>query len=277
MERRYLDVSGDIEAAKQRYYALKEQGQSETAKPALPRNPDTLDDSLIIAADTLPGGSYWHGRINRGRTLRLTNTQATPGVAVLLYNANDLSERFNAGDTVKVQWSARLGHGNLLLSAMGRAMATLSDDRCGYHDAITGHSNRASNEKAFGPDVYHRNAQDGFILAAMKYGLSERDVCPSLNLFAPVSTNEDERFVWEDGKLKPGQFVDLRAEMDVIALVANCPHPMAPGKTYAPQAIDIAVWNSGPLGADDPFMTATEEARRAFENTASYLKELSHE
>ncbi len=274
MEQRYLNVGGDIEAAKTRYYALKQKGQEAGEKAPLPRNADTITDTVLT--DTLPGGSYWHGRIARGRTLRLTNTNATQGVAVLLYNAHDISERFNAGDTVKVQWSARLGHGNLLLSAMGRALATITDDRCGYHDAITGHSTKASNAARYGADHYHRNAQDAFILAAMKYGMNERDVCPSISFFAPVSTGDDEQFFWEDGKLAPGQFVDLRAEMDLIALVANCPHPMAPGAAYDPKPIDIAVWQSGAATPGDPFVTATEEAARAFDNSFAYLEECPH-
>jgi len=274
VEQRYLNVGGDIAAAKQRYYALKDAGQQAGEQAPLPRNPDTLSD--VIVSDTLPGGAYWHGRIARGRTLRITNTHATPGVAVLLYNAHDRSERFNAGDTVKVQWSARLGHGNVLLSAMGRALATLTDDRCGYHDAITGHSTTASNAARYGGDHYRRNAQDGFILAAMKYGMSERDVCPSISFFAPVSVDDQEQFFWEDGKLEPGQFVDLRAEMDLIALVANCPHPLSPETAYDPKPVDLAVWHSGAAHPGDPFVTATGEAQRAFDNTFAYLEEVPH-
>lgn len=271
MTKNYLNLFGDPKEAEERYHQLKDKGQKQDRKDtSFPSNPDSIPKNQIIFQETLPGGSYWHGVIKKGRTLRFINTQKTKGLSLQIFNAQDVSERYCAGDTVKVQWSAKLSQGNVLLSAMGRVLATITDDRCTAHDSIVGHSTAASNEKKYGTEDYFRNSQDAFTLAAMKYNMTVRDIHPSLTLFAPIKTTKDGNFVWNDSELEAGQFVDLRAEMDLIILASNCPHPLAPGSTYDPKPIDILVWHPEDTGSNDVFHSATEEAQRAFENTADY-------
>ncbi len=261
---------------RRRYFELKEQAKSAhrpTARhvaslPALP-------DVLLAVEETVPPGWYWTRRIAKGQALRLVNSAATPGISVLLWNALDTSERFNAGDSVKVQWTARLGKGRLLLSDMGRALASITVDTCGFHDCVTGGSSRVSDDTKFGADPTRRNSQENFLLAAGKHGLTQRDIGPAITFFAPVVTDEAGQFHWTDGVLAPNQYVDLRMEMDVIVAVSNCPHPLAPGKAWAPQPIGLQVWNAPPAEPEDFCRTATQEAQRAFQNNEAFAAEIA--
>ena len=85
-----------------------------------------------------------------------------------MWNADDTSERFNPADTVKVQWTARIGQGKLLLSDMGRVLASITADSCGLHDCIAGGSTPESNARKYGEASSHRNTRDNFLLAAGK-------------------------------------------------------------------------------------------------------------
>lgn len=232
-------------------------------------NPDAIADDLVRLRESLPGGWGWSGLVARGDTLRIVNSGATPGVSVLLYNAADPSERFNAGDTVKIQWSAQLGHGRVLFSDMGRVLASITDDTFGRNDALTGGSSAATNGTTYG-DSTLRNTRDNFILLAAKHGLTKRDIPPCLTLFAPVGVDADGAIGWQGPGAPAGARVDLRAELDLLVFVSNCPHPLAPGGS-APKDVDLVVWKSPPPGPDDFCRTATEEAKRGFENNAHYL------
>lgn len=268
--------TGPYAAQQERYYRLfggaKAKARDFSEAKA---NPASLSEDLIRSRETVPGGWAHALPLARGETLRVLNSQGTPGVSLLFYNAKDKSERFNAGDTVKIQWNARLSRGRVLFSDMGRVLASITDDTFGRNDALTGGSTAKTNGERYG-DATLRNTRDNFILLASKHGLDKRDIPPCLTLFAPVGVDGAGRFRWEGEGAKPGDYVDLRAELDLLVFVSNAPHPLAPG-AYAPTEIDLLVWKSPPPAADDFCRTATEEAIRGFENNARYLAALGEE
>jgi urea carboxylase-associated protein 2 len=259
---------------RRRYSELKEQAKT-IQRPSARHLESPAVVAGTLAREIIPPGWYWTRRLLRGQVLRLTNTQATHGVSLLLWNAYDTSERYNAGDTVKVQWTARIGQGRLLLSDMGRVLASVIGDTCGFHDAVAGGSTRTLDDAKYGPDPVRRNTAENFLLAAGKHGMDARDLGPCITFFAPVVTDDAGNFHWQGEALAPGHHVDLRLEMDVVVAVSNCPHPLSPRRDWTSEPVEVQVWQAPPPGDDDFCSTATEEAVRAFENTRSYLREMA--
>jgi urea carboxylase-associated protein 2 len=249
-----------------RYEALKAQARAKrTAAETAPAEPPAIDPSAVVTEETIAGGWYCSFRVSRGQILRLVNTAGNPGVSVLIWNADDTSERYNAGDTVKLQWTTRLTRGRVLFSDMGRILCSITADGFGASDTILGGSTPATNARNFG-DASLRNSRDNFLLAAGKLGLRRPDVPPAITFFAEIATDAEGRFHWRAGA-PPGSVVDLRAEMNVIVVISNCPHPLAPLGAFAPGPIDAVVWRGPPPAADDLCRTFGEEAARGFENT----------
>lgn len=259
-----------IAAAQARYAALKDAAQAdgtfESRREAAPQ-PGAIVPLRIVTADAVPGGGYWHGVVRSGEVLSIANAAGNEGVALLLWNAHDPSERLNPPDTVKVQWTAAIGRGRLLLSDMGRAMAAVIGGPEGLIDCIAGVSTPHSNTAKYG-DPHLPAASTLFLRAAAKHGLDRRDVGPAITLFAPIRTTPDGALHWDDPVSLAERF-DLRAEMDVLAAVANTPHPLGPARAFAPGSIDITVWRADPPAPDDLCRTATPEAKRAVANTAA--------
>lgn len=251
---------------RRRYFELKTNAKSYRGGSGKTANPETLPAQIVLSDETIPGGWYWTARIPRGQTLRIVNSEGGAGVSALLWNADDTSERFNAGDTVKVQWTAQLGEGRMLLSDMGRVLASITADTSGAHDFLVGGSTRGSDTRKYSAPA-PRNTRDNFILAAGKLGMEPRDVPPCVTFFAPVRTDDDGHFVWEADRIKAGDYVDLRAEMNLFVALSNCPHPLNPDKSWNPRPVRALLWRSPPAMADDECRTATKEAVRAFENT----------
>ena len=261
------------EVYRQRYLELKSRAQEKNLRrprTSMADNPVTLEKDLIVFDEIIPGGWYWTHFVKRGQTLRLASETSTEGVSVLMWSAADTSERLNPADTVKVQWTARIGQGKLLLSDMGRVLASITADSFGLHDCIAGGSTPEFNARKYGATSHTRNTRDNFLLAGGKHGLGPRDVGPCITFFAPVVTDESGRLVWR-GTAKGAHHVDLRAEMDLIVAVSNCPHPLAPSTDFDPEPVRAVVWRSPPPVASDFCRTATEEAVRAFENTDAAL------
>lgn len=256
---------------RRRYEELKSAGQ-QRAPRALPgpseRGGVPLDESAVLHRETVPGGWYWTTTLKAGEALRLALDHGPSSVALVAFNANEPSERLNYADTVKIQWTAALSKGRLLFSDMGRVMFSLVEDSCEAHDAIVGGSTAASNAERY-PNGPHRNTRDNFLLALSKHGLGRRDLPPYVSFFAPLQVGAEGRFTWNAAGRRSGDFVDLRAEMDLIVALSNCPHPLDPEPVYAPNPVAVTRFRAPAPGADDLCRTASVEAIRGFENNAA--------
>jgi len=266
------EQQADVAANRQRYDQHKALGQQQAPKalpPPTPRDGAPIAKSSIIHRETVPGGWYFVTKLNRGEVLRIVNTSGGSCVSLLAWNADDTSERLNHADTIKVQWAASLRKGRVILSDMGRALLSIVEDTSGAHDTLAGCSNAATNAARYGESF--RNSRDNFLLAAGKLGLSRRDVHPCVAFFAPVSVDAEGRFEWHGDRRTAGDFVDLRAEMDLLLALSNCPHPLDPSPDYAPGDVELIRSQAPEAGADDLCRTVSLEAKRAFENNAMWF------
>jgi urea carboxylase-associated protein 2 len=261
----------EIAVNRANYEKLKAAGQG-AAPRALPdltkKDGAPIPDGAVIAREKVPGGWYFFGRLNEGETMRLFNADGRSSVAVVSWNAHDVSERINHADTVKVQWSVSLRKGRVILSDMGKVVFSIVEDTSGAHDALVGGSTAASNAKKYGGDF--RNTRDNFILAAGKLGLSRADIPLPVTFFAPLDVDSEGRFVWNEARRAKDDFIDLRAEMDLLIALSNCPHPFDPAPDYAPDALELTRFRL-PVAVDDFCRTGSAEAIRAFENNAAAL------
>lgn len=225
----------------------------------------TIDPNLVILSDVVPGGSYWYSVIKRGNTLRITDLEGSQGVSMLCYNADHPIERYNAADTGKIQFNTFLKKGMVLYSDMGRVLMSITEDSFGDHDTLSGCSNVASNAAKYS-EGDHKNSRDNFLRALAKNNLGKKDIMPNVNLFSRVAIAPNGAMQYVEGCEKPGSLVDLRAEMNVLVVLSNCPHVLHPG-SYAPKPIQVAIWKSPPPAADDLCHTANPEVVRGFVNT----------
>jgi len=226
-----------------------------------------IDPSLVLLDEKLPGGAYWHSVIKRGNTLRVTDLEGSQGVATICYNADNPIERLNVADTAKIQFNAFLKKGMVIYSDMGRILFSITEDTSGYHDLFGGCSNAASNTAKYGEGEFWKNSRAHFLNALTRWGLGKKDIMPNINLFTRVAIEPDGKMVFVEGGEKPGSFIDLRAEMNVLVILSNCPHILHPSNVYEPKPIQVTVWDSPPAAADDLCRTANPEAVRGFINT----------
>ncbi len=258
-----------------RAHARAQAGTVAATQPTVPATsladpPDGVDAADVLWDETIGAGGYATRRLPRGARVRLVDVDGDTCAGLLLHRADAPAERLNVADTVKLQWQAYPAPGYLLLSDMGRVLATMVEDTCGHHDTFCATSNRTDNEGRYGDGSAHGptpNGRDRFVVALAKHGLTERDVAPNVNLFTGVSIGADGSVTLRGGRSHAGAQVVLRAEVPLIVTVVDVPHRLDPRPTYTAGRVRITAWRGAPAPADDPFRTATPEAARAFENT----------
>ena len=224
----------------------------------------------VVWEEVIAPGGYASRRIARGTRLRLIDLRGDACASLLLFNAEMPTERLNVADTLKVQWNGYLGAGRLLLSDMGRVMMSILEDGAGTHDAFCGASNAVSNARSYGDGSNHGphpNARDRLLLGVAKQGLGRKDVHPCINWFKGVRIADDGGVSPQIGPFAPGRTLLLRAEMELILVIANCPHVLDPRAAYTVTPLRATAWRGEVTAEDDPIRVATPEGFRAFLNT----------
>ena len=254
-------------------------GKVVEAMPVLPPVADDLPTGVpadaLLWEETIAAGGYATRRLTRGARLRLIDLKGDACASLLLFNAEMPAERLNVADTVKVQWNAYLGQGKLLLSDMGRVLMSILHDDAGTHDSFCGTSNAATNAAKYGDGSNSGpfpSGRDRFLLGVAKHGLQRRDVHPCVTLFKGARIEADGAIVPQIGPFPPGRAVTLRAEMDVIVVIANCPHVLDPRDEWTVTPLRATAWRGPVTPIDDAIRNATPEGLRAFENVEDYFR-----
>ncbi len=180
--------------------------------------------------------------VQRGQIVTIVDVGGNQAVDCLLYRADDPSERYSAPDTIVRQRNIFLVAGTELVSCEGNTMMTITATTCAFHDTIGGACSRESNSLRYGHHTAHQHAcVDNFLDAGAHHGLSKRDLVSNINWFMNVPVGADGTLGIVDGVSAPGLEVSLRAEMDVIVLISNCPQINNPCNGFNPTPVRIIV------------------------------------
>jgi uncharacterized protein len=236
--------------------------------------PTGVDPVQVRWAERVAPGGYTHRLVAPGTTVRLHDVEADACSHVLLFRADQPWERLCVADTVKVQWQAYSGAGQLLLSDQGRVLASMVTDTSGHHDSICGTTTLLGNIERYGsggPEGPSPAGRELFVLAAAKHGLGPRDLPPSLSFFKGIRVDPTSGALeWKGGCGLPA-LVELRAEMPLLILIANTAHPLDDRDTWQCSTLEVLAWDGAPTGPDDEIWSSTPERARAFENTAEEM------
>jgi len=238
--------------------------------------PESTASSLWT--DVIGAGASWSLILRRGNVLRLEDTEGGANAAALFYNFDCPVERYSMPDTLKAQHIAHLTTGFVIYSDMGRILCSITDDTCGWHDPLGGYNGASAVAEKYGTaryqelrNAWHRNSRDNILVELMKYGLGSRDMGPSLNFFSKVRAGWDGAMEFVPGNSKPGDYVELRAEMNVLVIIDTGQHPLDPNPVYAPKPLKFSVIRSTPAPVDDPCRLSRPENARGFTNTERYF------
>ena len=190
--------------------------------------------------EVVPAGKPWSGTISRGRYFRIVDLEGRQAVDFLCYNAHDIEERYHAPNTIKAAGTISLTKGHVLYSDVARPLFTIVEDTFGSHDTIGGCCSAPSNELLYGVKNCP-GCRENFLAALAGHGMGRRDIVPNVNFFMQVPVQPTGGAAIVRGGSEPGSYVELRAEMDVLAVLSNCPQINNPCNDYHPTPIRIVV------------------------------------
>jgi len=231
----------------------------------------------ILYTKVVEGAGMWSSVVSRGKTLRLTDLEGGANAGILLYNADQPTERYNMPDTLKGQHIFYLTSPYCLHSDMGRVFCSITEDTMGWHDTVCGCSSAQTVKNKYGENDYqtagnrfYRNSRANFMTELGKWGLGKRDIVPNMNLFSKVVSDAEGKLGYVSNASKAGDSISLRFEMNTLVVLSACQHPLDPNPEYAPKPIKLEVFKSEAPNDEDPCRLSRPENERAFLNTEDY-------
>ena len=197
-------------------------------------------------AESILSGEFWIERVQEGEHLRLTDLHGNQAIDTIFYNASDPYERYSAFDTIQLQRNIYLTKGSILYSDRQRPMLEIVDDTCGRHDTLGGACSSESNSVRYALEKKTMHScRDSWLLALNtelgEYGLNKKDLPPNVNFFMNVPVTKQGGLTFEDGISAPGKYVELRACMDILVLISNCPQLNNPCNGYDPTPVEARI------------------------------------
>ncbi len=196
----------------------------------------------------IPAGDYWIDVVKAGQLFRIVDLEGNQAADTLLFSAADPAERYSAVDTVREQGNIYLGYGSKLLSTAGSVLAEIVADTVGRHDTLGGACAAESNTVRYALEKRTMHAcRDSYLLALAqheRFGLGKRDLTHNINFFMNVPVTPAGGLTFADGLSGPGEYVEMRACLDIIVLISNCPQLNNPCNAYNPTPLEVLIWDA---------------------------------
>ena len=207
----------------------------------------SLQPETAAYREIVPAGDYFMKMVKQDQTFRILDLEGNQAADTLFYNATNPTERYSAMDTIREQGNVYLTAGTKLMSNENNVMLEIVADTCGRHDTLGGACATESNTVRYALDKKCMHAcRDSWMLAVAEneeFDMSKRDITHNINFFMNVPITSAGGLTFEDGISAPGKYVELKACMDVIVLISNCPQLNNPCNGYNPTPIEVLIWD----------------------------------
>lgn len=163
----------------------------------------------------------------KGETLRIIDEKGGQPGDFVAFNARDLTERFSQSRTRVENMAYRITHGHMLWTnaVPPRIMLTIMTDTSGHHDLLYTPCNRYVLEKRFG--VSREGCQEHLAASLAPWHIKVQEIPDPLNLFFNIVANVTGGLSIGDHRSRPGDFIELRAEMDCLIAISACSVPIS--------------------------------------------------
>jgi len=185
---------------------------------------------------TIPARRGKAARLLAGQRIKVINTHGEQVIDTWAFNADDPTEFMSMEHSRATLLKIMPGVGDAMVTNRRRPIVTLIEDTSpGIHDTLLA----ACDDYRYGLlgcTEYHDNCTDNLHASMRQLGLVPPEVPSPLNLFMNIPLSEGIGLAFGEPVTKPGDYVVLRAEMDLVMAFSACPQDILPinGKDGAP-------------------------------------------
>ncbi|WP_249977858.1 DUF1989 domain-containing protein [Vreelandella olivaria] len=208
-------------------------------------NPISPDGTPVLGARyAIPARGGRAVRLKAGQTVRIINTHGTQVCDTWAFSTDNPNE-FMSWEHGRAWLSGLIPQvGDPLMSNRRRPIMTLTADTSpGIHDTLMAACD-LFRYMTLGVEGYHDSCADNLRLAMQAIGSKAPEVPQPFNLWMNIPVDAQMKVDWCPPVSKPGDYVELRAEMDCIVAMSACPQDIIPinGADCVPVEVHFEVY-----------------------------------
>lgn len=180
--------------------------------------------------------------LREGDFLQLTDVQSKQVATMVAFNRHDLDERLSTSHTRSGNNSLVLINEMAVFSNRHNPMMVLLEDTCGRHDILYPACDSQTYLSDYGIEE-HANCRDGLDSVLRTHGIRYDDIPDPINWFMNVGLRQRGRFEVREPLSERGDYVLMRATMDLVVGVAACPQDQNAANAFRPTDIQVRVYS----------------------------------
>jgi uncharacterized protein YcgI (DUF1989 family) len=178
-------------------------------------------------------------RVPAGRSFRVVDLEGQQCVDLFAYRADDVSE-YHSAEHTRVHVSGLFPKpGEHFVTNKRRPILLFEEDRTpGVHDMLIAACD-PTRYAGLGVEGWHASCEENLLGAMEGLGHPGVEVPQPINLFTNVFPDENGTLQWQPSLTEPGDYVQLRAEVDCFVVASSCPQDIIPINAGNPSRVAI--------------------------------------
>ena len=177
--------------------------------------------------------------IKRGQIVRIIDVEGEQVSDLFCFSQDKLDETLSSGHTTDYNGKLFLSKGDILYSNHSNPMFSIVADKVGKHIMLYAPCSQVMFEKSYGVTEPHPNCLNNLITHLRVYGIQSSQITIPFNIFMNIEINPEGEITIQSPRSKAGDFVDLRAEMDLIVGVTACSAGACNNFKWTPIEVEI--------------------------------------
>lgn len=177
----------------------------------------------MSALNVIPPRSGVAFILKKGQQLYVEDIQGEQVSDFICYNQHDTSEYLSSGRTIDYADTIFLRKGHPFYSNRSNIMFRMIEDTVGRHDFLLTPCSEDTFRIIYGHEKPHRGCFGNLVNALQPYGIAGDNIPVCFNIFMHVSVDGNSgKIDVLPPKSKAGDYVNLKAEMDLIVGMTAC-------------------------------------------------------
>jgi len=197
----------------------------------------------VFLEHLLPARTGAAFEVQKGQVFRVVDVEGQQVGDFVCFKQGDPTEYFSQAQTRKINRAVLISSGDKLCSNLCNTMFTIGEDKVGRHDILYSpcgpHDYRILYDA---PD--HPSCRENLNQAVAPYGILPHQLPPVFNVFMNTSIGPKGELICNEPTSRPGDFVDLHAEMDCLVALSACPQDLTPCNAGHPTSLKIEIWEA---------------------------------
>lgn len=202
-----------------------------------------LEQRKIVRDEIVEARGRTGFTVDAGQTVRIVDLEGQQVADLVCFVKDEPAEKLSVHNTALIQGTIYVTTGHALFSDRCRPLMRIEDDTCGRHDLIAGSCSEGTNRHRYGV-AGTPNCRSNFEQALRPFGIPLKEVPYSFNVFMNVPVEADGRMAIKEPTSKPGDHVEIMAEVDLIVAISNCPQERNPCNAFKPTPLRVLVYGA---------------------------------